>query len=132
MEPQIRRARAKANPLSSRRGFMDQSNWKTMKDVVSYLREVAAGALLELFELHIAMGELTFNAQVLSATAAAIAEEINQLADAPELASRERLRELAKAASKTSEVVDAQAKAFAEIQRGLDAWNIAQPGLRQV
>lgn len=109
---------------------MTYTNCKTMKEVVSQLREGSAEALLELFELHVALGEVMLNAQVLSAVATEIASEITQLADAPELASSQRLRELAKAAAKTSEVVDGQSRALAEMQRGLDAWSIAPPGLR--
>lgn len=108
---------------------MTYTHCKTMKEVVSHLREGPAEALLELFELHVTVGELMLNAQVLAAVATEIATEISQLAETPELASSDRLRELAKAATKTSEVVDGQSRALAEIQRGLDAWNITRPGL---
>ncbi|HKY34649.1 MAG TPA: hypothetical protein VJN18_01810 [Polyangiaceae bacterium] len=111
---------------------MDHANCKTMKEVVAQLRAGASEALLELFELHVAVGEVTFNTQVLSAAAVEVATEAMQLADAPESASRERLRELAKVATQMSEVVSGQSRAFDQIQRGLDAWEIAPPGLRLV
>ena len=111
---------------------MNQIDCKTMKEVVSQLRNGAAEALIELFELHISVGELMLNAQVLSAVARELATEFMQLADAPVLTSIERLQEVAKAAAKTSEVVDGQYRALGEIQRGLDAWNITRPGLRVV
>jgi hypothetical protein len=111
---------------------MNHSTCKTMKEVVSQLREGAAEALLELFELHIAMGEVTDNAQVLSAAAERIAEEIAELAKAPEFSSSGRLRELAAFAVKTREIVEGQSKTFAEIQRNVDAWHIAPSGLRLV
>ena len=113
---------------------MTYTNCKTMKEVVAQLREGPAEALLDLFELHVALGELVLNAQVLSAVATEIATEITQLASAPELASSERLHELAKAATKTSEVMDCQSRTLSKVQRGLEAWNIAapDPGLRVV
>ena len=111
---------------------MTHSKPKTMKEVVAQLREDAAEALLEVFELHIAVGELAQNAQILSAVIAEFAAEAAKLADAPEFASGEHLRELAKAAAKTSDVVNGQATALAQIQHGLDAWDITQPGLRLV
>lgn len=112
--------------------FMDLTKIKTMKEVVSQLREGASEALFELFELHVAVGELVLNAQVLSAVAKELATESGQIADRPELALSERLRDLAKAATKTSEVIDGQTRALGELQRGLDAWNIAGTGLRLV
>lgn len=105
---------------------------KKMKDVVSQLRQGAAEALLELFELHIAVGELALNVQVLSALAVEVAAECTELAEAPEPGSRERLRELASAATKMKDATTGQRLAFEQIQRGLDAWDIARPGLRLV
>src|SRR5690242_2746587 len=107
---------------------MNYGTSKTMQEVVSQLRDGGAEALLELFELHIAVGELVLNFRLLSAVASEIAIDCSELASAPELATSERLRELAKGAAKTSDVIDGQAKALFEIQRGLDAWNIAKPG----
>lgn len=103
-----------------------------MKEVVSQLREGSAEALLELFELHVAMAELGGNVQVLSAAAEAIAAEITLLADAPNLASRERLRGLANAATKASAVMAGQARGVSDLLGVIDAWGIVQPGLRVV
>jgi methyl-accepting chemotaxis protein len=111
---------------------MTYTNHKKMKDVVSQLRAGAAEALLELFELHIAVGELAVNLQVLSAVAVEVATECTQLADGSESVSRERLLELANAATKMKEATNGQLLAFEQMQRGLDAWNIVPPGLRLV
>lgn len=111
---------------------MNYGTSKTMREVVSHLRRTAAEAMLELFELHIAVNEVVLNFQVLSAVASELAAESNELAGTPELATAERLRELASAAAKTSDVVTGQCKAIAEIQRGIDGWNITRPGMRLV
>ncbi len=111
---------------------MNHVEGKTMREVVAQLRAGAAEALLELFELHIALGELVLNAQVLSAVTAEVAEEMGRFAGEAEPTSRERLQEVAKVASKASGVAELQAKALSEIQRGLEGWNITHPGPRLV
>ena len=102
------------------------------KDVVSQLRAGAAEALLKLFELHIAVGEIALNVQVLAAATAEIATESAQLAGAPESASSERLLDLASATTKMKAATNGHRLAFEQIQRDLDAWNIVPPGLRLV
>ena len=97
---------------------------KMMKDVVARLREESVGALLELFELDVAVGEMTLSASRLSAGFREVAAETALLADAPALASPKRLRNLADYARNLSANADAQAAALAELARGLTAWSI--------
>ena len=98
---------------------------KTMKDVVAELREQSVGALLDLFELDFAVGELALAAQRLSAAVREIAAEAAQLANAPAATSPDRHQALAEYASNVSNTADAQAAALAELKRGLAGWNIA-------
>lgn len=104
---------------------VDHTHGKTMKAVVAQLRECAPEALLDLLELHVAVGELAFNLQLVSAVATELASELAEVAGARALVSGARLQEVAKVAAKTSEIVDRQSQAIAEIQRRLDTWNIA-------
>jgi hypothetical protein len=96
---------------------------ETMQAVVARLRQEGAAALLDFFELHVAIGELVFAAQSLSAAVREIAEESAQLASTPGLASLGRLRALADYARTTSSTAEAQSVALGEIKRGLDGWN---------
>lgn len=101
------------------------SESKSMKDVVVELRRESVGALLELFELDVAVGELGLGAHSLNAAIRELAEETQQLAKAPGLASPARLQALAAYASSVSTNADAQKMALAELKRGLAAWCIA-------
>lgn len=97
---------------------------KTMKDVVAALRRESAGALLELFELDVAVGELVLINQRLCANLRELAEDADQLAKAPGLVSPARLVALAATASSTSATAVDQTTAFDELKRGLAAWSI--------
>lgn len=99
---------------------------KTMKAVVAELREHSVGALLELFELSVAVGETTLNAQRLSAAMREIAAEAVQLAEASATpsASARRLQWLAEFARTTSTTAEVHASALVELKRGLAVWGI--------
>jgi len=101
------------------------SQSKSMKDVVVELRQESVGALLELFELDFAVGEIALSALSLRAAARELAEEAEQLAKTPGVASPARLQALASYASRASTTAEAQATALAELKRGLAAWSIA-------
>jgi hypothetical protein len=103
-----------------------------MRSVVALLRENGAEALAELFELHIAISELTLNAHVLVAVAVELAKQTTEISASLECPPREQLQEVAKAAAKVSEVLDGQTKVLDQIQRGLDSWSITQAGLHLV
>lgn len=108
---------------SARETTMTKHN-KTMKDVVAALRRESAGALLELFELDVAVGELVLINQRLCANLRELAEDADQLAKAPGLVSPARLVALAATASSTSATAVDQTTAFDELKRGLAAWSI--------
>jgi hypothetical protein len=95
-----------------------------MKEVVARLREDSVEALLEVFELDVAVGELVLAAQTLAALANDLAGEAAQLADTPLLASSARLRSLADGARRASETAQTQAGSLLQLKYGLDAWNI--------
>ncbi len=101
------------------------SQSKSMKDVVAELRRESVGALLELYELHVAVGEMTVSARGLYAAVRELAEEAKQLAQTPGLASPGRLQALASYASTASTKAESQAIALVELGRGLAAWSIA-------
>lgn len=97
---------------------------KTMKDVVVDLRRDAVSALLELFELDVAIGEVRVGAHSLAAALHEIAAETLHLAETPSLTTETRLRALAEHASNASRTADTQANALAELSKGLKAWSI--------
>jgi hypothetical protein len=97
---------------------------KTMKEVVARLREDGVEALLEIFELDVAVGELTLSALGLAARLSEVAGELDQLAGSPPLASPARLRSLADSTRKASDGAQAQASILLELKHGLDAWSI--------
>ena len=97
---------------------------KTMKEVVAELRHHSVGALLELFELSVAVGETTLTAQRVSAAVREIAAEAAQLAGASTDASARRLQWLAEFARTTSTSAEVQASALVELKRGLAEWGI--------
>ena len=96
-----------------------------MKDVVAELRRESVGALLELYELDVAVGEITLSARGLCAAVRELAEEAQQLAKTPGLASPARFQALALYAGSASMTAEAQATALVELRRGLAAWSIA-------
>lgn len=95
---------------------------KTMRDVVAELRQHSVGALLELFELDVAIGEMVLNAQLLSAAMREFVAEIEQLASAE--ASTIRLQALAKYARSATQTAEGQATALEQLKGGIDAWGI--------
>jgi hypothetical protein len=101
------------------------SDEKTMKEVVAELRERSVDALLELFELHVAVGEVALAAQTLAAGATEIAAETTALADSPQLVSPERLQNLAIFSRKVSYTAEAQLSAIDQLRQGLTGWEIA-------
>jgi hypothetical protein len=101
------------------------SQCKSMRDVVAELRRESVGALLELYELDVAVGEITVSARGLYAALRELAEETAQLAGTPGLVSPGRLRALASQASNVSSKAESQALALVELGRGIAAWSIA-------
>lgn len=101
------------------------SQGKSMKDVVAELRRDSVGALVELFELDVAVGEIALNAHGLAAAVRELAAEAKQLATTPGVPSPARLQALASYASSASTTAESQAMALAELRRGLAAWRIA-------
>ncbi len=97
---------------------------QSMKAVVATLRQENAPALLDLLELHVAVGEMELGAQSLSAALRELAGESAQLAASPALPPSARLHALADYARSASSTAEAQAAALKEIRRGLDAWNL--------
>lgn len=102
------------------------SQGKGMKDVVAELRRESVAALLELFELDVALGEITLSAQSVSASLEEMAEQAQQLALTPGLVSPQRLEVLAAAAKVASSLASSQLAALTELKRELDRWAIAQ------
>jgi hypothetical protein len=97
---------------------------KTMKEVVAEMREESVGALLELFELHIAVGEIALATQSLTARVHELAAETAALADSPQLASPDRLRKLAIFARKVCGTAEAELTAIDQLKQGLATWDI--------
>lgn len=95
---------------------------KTMRDVVAELRQHSVGALLELFEIDVAIGEVTLNARLLSAAMREFLAEIEQVASGG--APSDRLQALAKYARSATQMADGQARALEELKGGFDAWGI--------
>jgi hypothetical protein len=93
-----------------------------MKDVVVELRRGSVGALLEIYEVTVAVGEVALSAHQLHAAVRELAEDVQQLGKSPGVASPGRLQALALYASSAAE---AQATTLVDLKRGLDAWSIA-------
>lgn len=96
----------------------------TMREVVAELREHSVGALLELFELDVAVGEMAFNARLLSAAMREFVAEIEQVASAQAPAGR--MQALAKYARSAAQTAEGQATALEQLKGGLDAWGIVK------
>jgi hypothetical protein len=95
---------------------------RTMRDVVSELREHSVGALLELFELDVAIGEVALNARLVSATMREFLAQIEQVASAE--APPGRLEVLAKYVRSATQMTDGQAIALERLKAALDAWGL--------
>lgn len=98
---------------------------KTMKDVVAELRRGSVGALLELFELDVALGEVTLAAQSVAAAVQQMADEAQGLVRAPQLATGERLETLATCAKVASTITRAQLAALTELRSEVAGWGIS-------
>jgi hypothetical protein len=96
-----------------------------MEDVVRDLREHSVGALLELFELHVAFGEVLLTAQALAPAFREIAFEMDCLAEDPSAATPLRLEKIKTRVSQLADIADAHLGALREIKAGLDAWKLA-------
>ena len=101
------------------------SQSKTMKEVVAELRRESVSALLEIYELDVAVGELTLTAHQLRAAVRELAEEAQELAKTPGLASPGKLEAFALYARGASITAESQALALAELKQGLAAWSIS-------
>ncbi|HXK20417.1 MAG TPA: hypothetical protein VNG33_21555 [Polyangiaceae bacterium] len=88
------------------------------------LREHSVGALLELFELSVAVGETTLNAQRVCAAVRELAAEAAQLAEASSSVPARRLQGLAEFARTTATTAELQASALVELKLGLADWGI--------
>jgi hypothetical protein len=97
---------------------------KTMNEVVAELRQESVGALLELFELHVAVGEIALATQTLAAGVRELAAETAALADSPQLASPDRLGNLATFARKVCGTAEAELTAIDQLRQGLATWDI--------
>ena len=95
---------------------------KTMREVVAEVREHSVGALLELVELDVAVGEVVLNAQLLSAAMREFSAEIEQLGREEMPAAR--LQALANYARSATQTAEGQVNALKQVKSGLDAWGI--------
>ena len=98
---------------------------KTMKAVVADLRRDSVGALLELFELDVALGEVTLAAQSVAAAVDEIAEEAQALVTTPHLGPAQRLETPAACAKVASSLARSQFAALTELRRGVAGWGIS-------
>lgn len=96
----------------------------SMKDVVAELRRDPTGALLDLFELDVAVGELALSGAALCVAVRELAREARHMAESSGALAPDKLVAFAASASNTSASAEAHARALAEVQRGLSEWSI--------
>jgi hypothetical protein len=106
---------------------MDQSDERTMAQVVVRLRRTSPEATSEIGELYLAVREIALNSRQLERNANEAAAEVAALAAVADGVIAQRLKNLAAYMATLRSGAEGQAAALSELRSGIESWGLFVP-----